>query len=96
MKAKPEGMGMHAQEEPQLSGEDQVKPDAISDEELAGQSAADLPEREAMSVLHGGMGIENLVCVINEAQAANIFSAGSIAVADADQVVIADQVADNT
>jgi len=96
MKAKPKGLGMHAQADSEKPAEEIVQPDAMSEEELAGQSAADLPEREAMSVLHGGMGIENLVCVINEAQAANIFSAGSIAVADADQVVIADQVADNT
>jgi len=65
-------------------------PEALSADELAAQTAVDLPDREAMSTIgHGfGHGIDNFAMPINEAEAANINSTSSIAAADADQTVI--------
>ena len=68
----------------------------LSDEELAAEQGADLPDREAMSTLSIGLpweDIENLnfVLPINTAEAANINTNASVASADADQVVIVDQ-----
>lgn len=76
-------------------------PDALSSDELAAETAVDLPEREAMSTIghgfgHGftGYGFDNFAMPINEANAANISSSSSLAAADADQVVIINQVSD--
>jgi hypothetical protein len=65
----------------------------LSDEELVAQDAAALPEREAMSTIRGGLGsaIDNFAMPINEAIAINNESVSSIAIADADQIVIIDQ-----
>ena len=67
--------------------------DGLSDDELAAQDAAPLPEREAMSTIRGGLGaaIDNFAMPINEAIAINNESINSIAIADADQIVIIDQ-----
>jgi len=70
--------------------------DSLSGDELAAETAIDLPEREAMSTFgHGlGHGIDNFAMPINEATAANVESNSSIAAADADQTVIIYQTSD--
>jgi hypothetical protein len=71
--------------------------DALSADELADETAVDLPDREAMSTFgHGfGHGIDNLAMPINEATAANVNSTSSVAAADADQTVIIYQRSDD-
>ncbi len=66
---------------------------ALSPEDLAGETAVDLPDREAMSSIGHGFGnhVGNIAIPINEASAENLYSNDSLAVADADQVVILDQ-----
>ncbi len=66
----------------------------LSEAELVAQDAAALPEREAMSTIRGGgldAAIDNFAMPINEAIAINNESISSIAIADADQIVILDQ-----
>lgn len=66
----------------------------LSNEELAAQEAETLPEREAMSAIKGGGldgVIDNFAMPINEAVAINNESVSSIAIADADQIVILEQ-----
>lgn len=64
----------------------------LDDDELAGETAQDLPDREAMSVLRLGIeDVDNFAMPINEATAINNYANQSIAMADADQVVIIDQ-----
>lgn len=58
----------------------------LSDEELAAQEAAELPDREAMSLINA-----NLAAPINAAVAANVLSDDSIAYANAEQDVTIDQ-----
>jgi len=58
----------------------------LSPEELADQKAADLPDREAMSLVNA-----NLAIPINLAAALNVLSDGSIAGADAQQTTPIDQ-----
>jgi len=67
--------------------------EALSAEDLASETAVDLPDREAMSTIGHGFGttVGNVAVPINEATAANYNSTNSIAVADADQIVILDQ-----
>jgi hypothetical protein len=73
----------------------------LSGDELAAETAVDLPEREAMSTFGHGFGhgldsgIDNLAMPINESTAANIESNSSIAAADAEQTVIIYQVSDD-
>jgi hypothetical protein len=75
-------------------------PPAMSGDELAAETATDLPEREAMSTFGHGFGhgidhgIDNFAMPINEAEAANINSTSSVAAADADQTVIIYQTSD--
>jgi len=52
----------------------------LTDEELEQQEAAELPDREAMSLVNA-----NLAIPVNAAVAANVLSDGSIAYADATQ-----------
>jgi hypothetical protein len=52
----------------------------LTPEELAAEEAAELPEREAMSLVNA-----NLAVPVNAAVAANVLSDGSIAYADATQ-----------
>ncbi len=68
--------------------------DGLSFEDLEAEQAMALPERQAMSKvdLGSGLGIDNFAMPINEATAMNIASSDSIAVADADQIVIIHQV----
>lgn len=66
----------------------------LSLEDLEAEEATALPERQAMSKvdLGSGLGIDNFAMPINEATAINISSTDSVAVADADQIVIIHQV----
>ena len=63
-----------------------------SPEDLDAEPAMALPEREALSKIDLGLGIDNFAMPINEATAMNIGSVDSIAIADADQIVILNQV----
>lgn len=66
--------------------------DILSNEELEAESAELLPERQAMSKIGiGAEGVDNFATVINEATAMNLASDNSVAVADADQIVIISQ-----
>jgi hypothetical protein len=67
----------------------------LSAEELAAEQSQDLPEREAMSVIHlHPLEFGNIAMPINEAIAENYNTNLSIADASATQIVIADQTAD--
>ena len=64
----------------------------LSAEELAAEQAGDLPEREAMSVIHWlPPTFGNIAMPINESIAENYNTTNSIADASAEQIVIADQ-----
>jgi hypothetical protein len=58
----------------------------LSEQELQEQTAAELPDREAMSLINA-----NVAAPINAAVAANVLSDGSIAYANAEQDVTIDQ-----
>ncbi|MDP1794920.1 MAG: hypothetical protein Q8K63_12375 [Acidimicrobiales bacterium] len=64
---------------------------ALTGEELEQQTGAPLPDREAMSTISGS-GVDNFAVPINEALAVNVNSTESYAIADADQIVILNQV----
>ena len=70
----------------------------LTNEELEAQGGSALPDREAMSSisLDLGSGIDNFAMPINEATAINYQSVQSWAIADADQIVDLDMVADDT
>jgi hypothetical protein len=69
----------------------------LSADDLASETAVDLPDREAMSTIGHGFGhgfeqtVGNVAVPINEATAENNYSNSSIAAADAEQVVILNQ-----
>jgi len=52
----------------------------MSDEEIAAETAEELPDREAMSLVNA-----NIAVPVNAAVAANVLSDGSVAYADATQ-----------
>jgi hypothetical protein len=58
----------------------------LTPEELEQQEGAELPDREAMSLVNA-----NLAAPINAAVALNVLSDGSVAIADADQYAPIDQ-----
>ncbi len=64
---------------------DEKQPE-LTPEELAAQEAAELPDREAMSLVNA-----NLAAPINLAAALNVLSDGSVAAADAQQTTPIDQ-----
>ena len=65
----------------------------LSDAELEAESADLLPERQALSKIGLDLsGVDNFAMPINEATAMNVASSDSIAYADADQIVIINQV----
>jgi len=73
-------------------------PPSLSGDELAAETAVDLPEREAMSTFGHGLGhgidsITNIAMPINESTAENVNTNSSIAAADAEQTVIIYQTA---
>jgi hypothetical protein len=61
----------------------------LTTEELEGQDVAELPDREAMSLIDA-----NIAAPVNAAVAANILSDGSVAYANAEQDVVIDQSTD--
>jgi hypothetical protein len=61
---------------------DERKPQELTPEELEAQEAAELPDREAMSLINA-----NIAAPVNAAVAANILSDGSVAYANAEQDV---------
>ncbi len=65
---------------------DEKRSEELSPEELEAQEAAELPEREAMSLVNA-----NLAVPINLAAALNVLSDGAAAVADAQQGTPIDQ-----
>jgi hypothetical protein len=76
--------------------DDKRAPDAsagLTDDELANEQGTELPDREAMSMLHilPFQDIDNLSMPINQAFAMNVNTNQSIASADASQVVVSDQ-----
>jgi len=58
----------------------------LNADELAQETAAELPDREAMSLIDA-----NIAAPINAAVAANVLSDGSVAYANAEQTVDIDQ-----
>ncbi|MDQ4134253.1 MAG: hypothetical protein M3179_13890 [Actinomycetota bacterium] len=75
-------------------GQHDIQSQGLSEQELLGQEGTALPERELMSTIRaGGLGstIDTFAMPINEAVAVNYDSVSSIAIADADQILILDQ-----
>ena len=52
----------------------------VSDEEIQDEQVAELPDREAMSLINA-----NIAAPVNAAVAANVLSDGAVAIADAQQ-----------
>jgi len=63
-----------------------VDSEELSEEELQAQDAAELPDREAMSLINA-----NVAAPINAAVALNVLSDNSVAYANAEQVAPIDQ-----
>ena len=61
-------------------------PEELDPDELEQQHAAELPDREAMSLIDA-----NIAAPVNVAAALNVLSDGSVAYADADQYAEIDQ-----
>jgi hypothetical protein len=59
---------------------------SLTSEEIEGQEAAELPDREAMSLINA-----NIAIPVNAAVAANVLSDGATAYADATQQAAMDQ-----
>jgi len=57
-----------------------IQEQELTPEEIAEQEAAELPEREAMSLVNA-----NIAAPINLAAALNVLSDGSVAIANAEQ-----------
>lgn len=65
----------------------------LSADDIEAESAQALPDRQAMSKIGLDIhGVDNFAMVVNEASAMNVASTDSIAVADADQIVVIGQV----
>jgi len=62
------------------------EPKALTPEELADQAAAELPDREAMSLIDA-----NVAAPVNLAAALNVLSDDSVAIATAEQTADIDQ-----
>jgi hypothetical protein len=76
-------------EQKQPTRDSDEKDKSLSPEDLEGQDASELPDREAMSLIDA-----NLAVPVNAAVAANVLSDGSVAYADADQQALIDQSTD--
>jgi hypothetical protein len=64
----------------------------LSPDDIEAESAQALPDRQAMSKIGLNVdGVDNFAMVLNEASAMNVASTDSVAVADADQIVIITQ-----
>lgn len=64
----------------------QPNPEELDAEELAQETAAELPDREAMSLINA-----NIAVPVNAAVAANVLSDNATAIADATQDASIDQ-----
>jgi len=65
---------------------EQQNPQGLTPDELAEEEAAELPDREAMSLINA-----NVAAPVNVAAALNVLSDGSTAYANAEQVANIDQ-----
>jgi hypothetical protein len=65
---------------------EQVQDSELSPEELEGEQASDLPEREAMSLVNA-----NVAAPVNLAAGLNVLSDNSVAYANAEQTADIDQ-----
>jgi 2-polyprenyl-6-methoxyphenol hydroxylase-like FAD-dependent oxidoreductase len=73
-------------EEVRMSNDERQPQGELTPEELEAQDAAELPDREAMSLINA-----NIAIPINAAIAANVLSDGAVAWADAAQNTPIDQ-----
>ncbi len=64
----------------------ELAPQALTDDEIQAQDASELPDREAMSLIDA-----NVAAPVNVAAALNVLSDGSVAYANAEQNVDIDQ-----
>ena len=65
----------------------------LTEDDIDAETVSVLPERQALSKWSFNLdGVDNFAMPINEATAANIASTDSTAIADADQIVIINQV----
>ena len=64
----------------------EAQDDAMTPEELAGETSEQLPEREEMALVNA-----NIALPVNAAVAANVLSDGSTAIANAEQQALIDQ-----
>ncbi len=64
----------------------EAQTDAMTPEELAGETSEQLPEREEMALINA-----NIAIPVNAAVAANVLSDSSTAIADAQQQALIDQ-----
>ena len=69
-----------------MTDQQELEPQALTDDEIQAQDAAELPDREAMSLIDA-----NLAAPVNAAVALNVLSDGSVAYANAEQNVDIDQ-----
>jgi len=69
-----------------MAANEKERQEQLSDEELAQQEAAELPDREAMSLINA-----NVAAPVNVAAALNVLSDDSVAYANAEQNVDIDQ-----
>ncbi len=69
-----------------MTDQQEVAPQALTDDEIQAQDASELPDREAMSLIDA-----NVAAPVNVAAALNVLSDGSVAYANAEQDVDIDQ-----
>ena len=69
-----------------MTDQQELAPQALTDDEIQAQDASELPDREAMSLVDA-----NLAAPVNVAAALNVLSDGSVAYANAEQNVDIDQ-----
>ena len=69
-----------------MTDQQELAPQALTDDEIEAQDASELPDREAMSLIDA-----NLAAPVNAAVALNVLSDGSVAYANAEQDVDIDQ-----
>ena len=69
-----------------MTDQQELAPQALTDDEIEAQNASELPDREAMSLIDA-----NVAAPVNVAAALNVLSDGSVAYANAEQDVDIDQ-----
>jgi hypothetical protein len=69
-----------------MTSDDQRQQPELSADELDAQEVAELPDREAMSLINA-----NIAIPVNAAVAANVLSDGAVSYADATQDAVIDQ-----